>query len=313
MNFLDDVVVVVEVLMEDFADVVEVVLVLILVVLGFEVVDVEEVFNVVEVDFSVVDDVVAVDLIEVGEGVDEEVVCEETLDEEDFACDVVEDVDTFEVDAAGVLELVETTLADVVLDGCVGTDEVEDVEVKSVVGTLLLDVVVERGDTGVLCAVVGVLLGVEVELGVLLNREVEVLVLELTGVTEDEVVVVKLTGLCDNCELDDEIVLEEMEDGTVEVLVLVLEDELEETMLGSGVLLLLDTEGRVDEPSIVVVELRVIELVLAWVGPLLAGVFIVLVDVCEIPVVSTVMLCEVEDEEDELVVLKIVVVTGGAV
>jgi len=45
----------------------------------------------------------------------------------------------------------------------------------------------------------------------------------------------------------------------------------------------------------------------------LAGVFIVLVDVCEILVVSTVMLCEVEDEEDDLVVLKIVVVTGGAV
>jgi len=45
----------------------------------------------------------------------------------------------------------------------------------------------------------------------------------------------------------------------------------------------------------------------------LAGVFIVLVDVCEILVVSTVMLCNVENEEDELVVLKIVVVTGVVV
>jgi len=257
---LDDVVV--EDLMEDFADVVEVDLVLVLVVLGFDVVDVEEVFNVVEVDFDVVDDVVGVDLIEVEEGVDEEVVCDETLDEEDFTSDVVEDVDTFEVDAAGVLELVETALADVVLDGCVGTDEVEDVEVKSVVGALLLDVVEERGDTVVLWAVVGVMLSVvETELEVLVDGEVEALVPELTEVTEDEVVVVKLTGLCDSCELDDETVLEDMKDDTV--VVLVLEDELEETILGSGVLLLLDTEGRVDEPSIVVVELRVVELVLA--------------------------------------------------
>jgi len=148
-----------------------------------------------------------------------------------------------------------------VLDGCEGADEVEDVEVKSVVGALLPDVVVGSGETVVLWDVVSVLLRVvETELEVLVDGEVEALVPELTEVTEDEVAVIKLTGLCDNCELDDETVLEDMEDDTV--VVLVLEDELEETTPGSGVLLLLDTEGRVDEPSIVVVELRVVELVL---------------------------------------------------
>lgn len=46
---------------------------------------------------------------------------------------------------------------------------------------------------------------------------------------------------------------------------------------------------------------------------MLMGVLTVLVDVCEVLVVSTVILCEDEVEEEELVVLKIVVVTGAAV
>ena len=95
VNFLVDVV---EVLVEDFADVVEEALVVGLVVLGFGVVDVEEVLSVVEVDLVVVDDVDSVDLIEAEEGAEVEDACEETLDEKDFADEVVVGVVVFEID-----------------------------------------------------------------------------------------------------------------------------------------------------------------------------------------------------------------------
>jgi hypothetical protein len=94
VNRFDDVV---EVVVEDFADAVEVALVTDVVVLGFDVA-VEEVLSVVEVDLGDVDDVDSVDLIEVEERIDVEDVCDETLDEEDFS-DVVEDMVAFEVDA----------------------------------------------------------------------------------------------------------------------------------------------------------------------------------------------------------------------
>ena len=44
-----------------------------------------------------------------------------------------------------------------------------------------------------------------------------------------------------------------------------------------------------------------------------AGGFVALVVACEVLVVSTIILCEVELVEDELIVLWIVVVTRGAV
>jgi len=60
-------------------------------------------------------------------------------------------------------------------------------------------------------------------------------------------------------------------------------------VLGLGVVLLLDSEDRVNETVVVVVVARSIELVLACVSSLVPSVFTVLVVACKVLVISTVV------------------------